>query len=133
MKQQESCSQYVTDLKAGDGRAGCNPSVVLESDNFVIVDGDRGFGHVVAEYTMGLLAEKARKSSVALSAIRNCHHTGRLGGWGEALARDGLMSLHFLTAAGKGIFAKRQNSRPGKLRRDKTSNHDQAFTRAVAT
>jgi uncharacterized oxidoreductase len=34
--------QYVTDLKAGDGRAGCNPSVVLESDNFVIVDGDRG-------------------------------------------------------------------------------------------
>jgi uncharacterized oxidoreductase len=78
---------------------------VVDTGVLTVVDGDMGFGQVIAEETMERLAGKARQAGIALAAIRNVGHVGRLGDWAEQLAGHGLVSLHFLNTTGLGMMA----------------------------
>lgn len=76
------------------------PSVVFDSDALAIVDGNRGYGQVVGEFTTRLGIAKAAKTGIAMVGLRNCGHLGRLGDWAEMAAAAGQVSLHFLNTSG---------------------------------
>lgn len=97
-------SRYLGFIRDGKIRPGARASVVFESDTVAVIDGNMGFGQVIGERAMDLLAAKAKKSGLAMTAIRNSGHVGRLGGWAERLARDGLVSLHFVNTTGTGMW-----------------------------
>jgi uncharacterized oxidoreductase len=81
-------------------RANQTPTVVFESETIAIIDGNRGFGQVVGEFTGRLGIAKAEKAGIAMIGLRNCGHLGRVGDWAELAAEAGQVSLHFLNTSG---------------------------------
>ncbi len=68
------------------------PAILHETPTTAVVDGVHGFGYTTADFACRLGATKARASGMAAIAVRNCGHIGRVGGWVEALARDGYIA-----------------------------------------
>jgi LDH2 family malate/lactate/ureidoglycolate dehydrogenase len=62
------------------------------------VDGERGLGPVVAVAALDALKERARRTGVAVGAIRNSNHIGMLAWYGEHVARDGLILIGATTS-----------------------------------
>src|SRR5258707_7191580 len=62
----------------------------------VVYDGARGYGQIVARAATELAIERAKANGVAVVALRNAHHIGRVGTYGELCAAAGLVSLHFV-------------------------------------
>jgi LDH2 family malate/lactate/ureidoglycolate dehydrogenase len=68
------------------------------SDSFLRVDGERGLGPVVAASALDALKECARRSGIAIAAIRNSNHIGMLAWYGDSVARDGLILIAATTS-----------------------------------
>jgi uncharacterized oxidoreductase len=49
---------------------------------------------------MEIAIDRAREHGVAVTALRNSHHIGRVGAWGEMCAEAGLVSMHYVNAFG---------------------------------
>ena len=49
--------------------------------------------------------EKCKKAGLAAVALRNAGHIGRVGDWAEMAAAEGLVSIHFVNAAGSLLVA----------------------------
>jgi hydroxycarboxylate dehydrogenase B len=95
---------YVQWLRAGKVFAGRSISVAFENDVIAIVDGQLGFGQTIGEQTMQLGIAKCRASGVAVTALRNSGHLGRIGDWPLMAAEAGIVSLHFVNTSGAGIL-----------------------------
>ncbi len=66
----------------------------------VAVDGRSGFGQVAARDAMVAGVARARQMGVAVVALRNSFHIGRVGAYGEQVAEEGFVSLHFVNVVG---------------------------------
>ncbi|MBW1993769.1 MAG: malate/lactate/ureidoglycolate dehydrogenase [Deltaproteobacteria bacterium] len=97
--------RYIDFLKEGLVKPGQSIRMVFENETVAVVDGNFGFGQVIGEQTITLLASKAKKTGLAMTALRNSAHLGRLGDWAEQLARERLVSLHFMNTTGRGMLA----------------------------
>jgi uncharacterized oxidoreductase len=95
---------YVQWLKAGKVRAGQSIKVDFESEAIAMVDGQAGFGQTIGEQAVELGVDKASKHGVAVVALRNSGHLGRIGDWPLQAARAGMLSLHFVNTTGAGIL-----------------------------
>ncbi len=91
---------YVRNRKREGTRANRRPIVVRDDGPFLVVDGDRGFGHVIGREATDLAIARARQLGVAVLAIRNACHMGRIGTYGEQCAAAGLVSVHFVNGIG---------------------------------
>ena len=60
------------------------------------VDAHRSFGQVAAKTAMQHAIEMAAETGLALVALRDSHHVGRIGHWAEQCAHAGFASLHFV-------------------------------------
>ena len=78
--------------------------VVFENDSIAVVDGQFGLGQSIGEETMRLAIEKSERSGVAIVALRNSGHLGRIGDWAEMAAAAGKVSLHFVNTSGAGLL-----------------------------
>ncbi len=67
-------------------------------DCFLRVDGERGLGPVVALSALDALMERARRSGIAIAAIRNSNHIGMLAWYGDRIAREGLILIASTTS-----------------------------------
>jgi uncharacterized oxidoreductase len=95
---------YLRWLKDGKVLPDRRTEVVLESDALAVVDGGFGFGQTVGRQAMELGIAKAKASGVAVIALRNAGHLGRIGAWPAMAANAGLISLHFVNTSGAGIL-----------------------------
>jgi hydroxycarboxylate dehydrogenase B len=95
---------YINWLRAGKVLANQTLKVVFENDVIAVVDGGFGFGQVMGEESMKLGIARARRQGVAVVALRNSGHLGRIGDWAEMAAAAGLVSLHFVNTSGGGIL-----------------------------
>ncbi|MDP9096847.1 MAG: malate/lactate/ureidoglycolate dehydrogenase [Pseudomonadota bacterium] len=93
--------RYVQWLQDGMVFAGRSLSVVSETATHAVVDGNQGLGQTVAEQAVDLGIAKAGAAGLAVIALRNAGHVGRIGGWAERAAESGLVSIHFVNV-GKG-------------------------------
>ncbi len=66
----------------------------------LMFDGRLGFGRRVGGEAMAQAIETCRESGVALMTLRNAHHLGRIGAYGEMAMDAGLVSIHFVNVTG---------------------------------
>lgn len=97
-------AKYLDWLRHGQVCANRHARLVDERGPILIVDGDLGYGQIVAREAMALAAAAARRHGIAVLAIRNTGHLGRIGAWPEQLAAAGLVSLHLVNTSGFGIL-----------------------------
>ena len=88
--------RYVEWLQEGKVRAGQTLTVVTESANHAVVDGNVGFGQTIGPLAVDLGIGKAQAAGLAVVTLRNSGHIGRIGGWAERAAEAGLVSIHFV-------------------------------------
>ena len=79
-----------------------NAHVSVEHDNGAILQlhGNMGYGQVIGAEAMALGIAKSLKLGVSIVALRNSHHLGRIGAWGEMCADAGLVSIHYVNVIG---------------------------------
>src|SRR5438270_171374 len=87
---------YLRNLGGGKVKPNEPGRIVSDSGSMVVYDGERGYGQIVARAATELAIERARTNGVAVVALRNAHHIGRVGTYGELCAAAGLVSLHFV-------------------------------------
>jgi len=97
--------QYIDYIREGTLCPGQHARITRETDTGVVVDGNLGFGQVICEQTMEIVSRKAKRHGMAVGSIANTSHMGRTGDWAEQLARENLISLHFLNTTGLGMLA----------------------------
>lgn len=95
---------YIQWLQAGKVLANRSLNVVLENEVLAVVDGQFGFGQTIGEQAMTLGIAKAAKHGVAVIALRNSGHLGRIGDWPLQVAQAGKLSVHFVNTTGAGIL-----------------------------
>jgi len=95
---------YVQWLRAGKVLADRTMQIAFENEVIAVVDGQFGFGQTIGEQAMQLGIEKSNRHGVAVIALRNSGHLGRIGDWPLMAARVGKVSLHFVNTTGAGIL-----------------------------
>jgi len=66
----------------------------------LMFDGGLGYGQVMGREATAAAIERCRSTGVTLAAVRNCHHLGRIGTYGEQVSEAGLASIHFVNVVG---------------------------------
>ena len=89
---------YMLHLREGFVRPNLKPVRVGGSGPFAVFDAQMGYGQPAANAVMAQAAAIAREQGVAVVTLRNAQHVGRIGTYAEALAAQGLMSIHFVNA-----------------------------------
>ncbi len=87
---------YFRNLAAGTLVPNQTPDIVSEAATFAVWDGRSGYGQVIARDAMAWAIGAARRHGVAVHGLRNTHHIGRVGTYGEIVAKAGLVSVHFV-------------------------------------
>src|ERR1700757_1793297 len=96
---------YIRWKKTGNGVPNQTPEGVVDTPSLAVVDGKFGYGQTVAPVAVKLGIEKCKKAGLAAIALRNAGHIGRVGDWAEMAAAEGLVSVHFVNAAGSLLVA----------------------------
>ena len=92
--------QYVANLKAGTLNPRPSMRLVVDTPMIAVLEGDGGFGQVVARRGIALAIERARTHGLAAVALRGANHVGRLADYAETAAREGLIGLVWANARG---------------------------------
>jgi uncharacterized oxidoreductase len=79
--------------------------LVVDTPALAVVDGKFGYGQTVAPQAVRIGIEKCKASGLSAVALRNAGHIGRVGDWAEMAAAEGLVSVHFVNAAGSVLVA----------------------------
>jgi uncharacterized oxidoreductase len=97
-------AKYLDWLRRGLVRVNRHAHVAEARGPVLIVDGGLGYGQIIAKEAMAHGIERARSQGVAVVAIRNTGHLGRIGARPEQCAAAGMVSLHFVNTSGFGIL-----------------------------
>src|SRR5215475_6207072 len=87
---------YLQHLAGGTVVANGKGRVVSENGSLIVYDGERAWGQIAAREATTVGIAKARETGVAVVALRNPHHIGRVGKYGEMCAEAGMVSFHFV-------------------------------------
>ena len=97
--------RYLEWMEAGKVLPGQRIEVERETEVIAVIDGGYGFGQTVGEQTVDLGVEKARRHGVAVTALKNSGHLGRIGDWAERAAESDCASIHMVNVRGSLIVA----------------------------
>ncbi len=89
---------YVEEALDGRLTPGASVDVVTDNGVFLLLDGNMGYGQIIGPQAMELGIAKANEQGAAILGLRNTHHLGRIGAWGELCADAGLVSIHYVSA-----------------------------------
>ena len=93
---------YVRHWEMGLLKPNTSAELVKDDGAFMIFDGQRGYGRTTAGQAMDAGIGRARESGVAIVGLRNAHHIGRIGTYGEMSMTAGMISLHFVNVIDHG-------------------------------
>jgi len=96
---------YIRWKKMGSVVPNQNAEVVVDTPSLAVVDGRFGYGQTVGPQAVRVGIDKCKKAGLAAVALRNAGHIGRIGDWAEMAAAEGLVSVHFVNAAGSLLVA----------------------------
>ncbi|MEQ8641229.1 MAG: malate/lactate/ureidoglycolate dehydrogenase [Alphaproteobacteria bacterium] len=95
--------RYVGYARDGLLTFNARPKLLRQSATLAVLDGDGGLGQAIGHRAVAEGVARARQSGVALVALTNVGHLGRIGAWAELAAADGMASLHFVNTTGAGM------------------------------
>lgn len=96
---------YVQWKKMGSVIPDQTIDVVVDTPSLAVIDGKFGYGQTVTPQAVRIGIDKCKKVGLAAIALRNAGHIGRVGDWAEMAAAEGLVSVHFVNAAGSLLVA----------------------------
>lgn len=85
--------RYVRALRSGRIKPGVAINILNNRPSTAIVDGNWGFGQIVAQKAMHLAIQKAAKAGISVVGIRRCNHIGRLNTYSEMAARSDMIGI----------------------------------------
>ena len=87
-----------------EGKTKLNQTIEIETDNgsMLVVDGRFGLGQSIGQQAISLGIERAKAHGVAVMALKDSAHLGRIGDWPEMCAEAGMVSVHFVNTSGMG-------------------------------
>lgn len=97
--------RYVQMAKDGAIYPDRTVAVVSDTPVLAVVDGQYGFGQTVATQAVKIGIDKCITMGLSAVALRNAGHIGRVGDWAEMATDAGLVSVHFVNAAGSLLVA----------------------------
>lgn len=82
------------------GRINPNPNIKIERESLstAVIDGDRGFGPVVAHYAMKKAIEKAKEAGTAWIAVNNSSHFGIAGYYSMMALENDMIGISMTNA-----------------------------------
>ncbi|MXY29535.1 Ldh family oxidoreductase [Candidatus Poribacteria bacterium] len=83
-------SKYVRELEAGLIQPDAPTETLHESASIAVLDGNWGFGPVIATRAVELAVRKAKQTDISSVTVSRCNEVGRLGGY-ACLAADAEM------------------------------------------
>jgi len=89
---------YMTWVQKGGLLPNTGAVKVKDEGSFLVFDGRRGFGQRTAREAITSGINRCRETGMAIVALKDSGHIGRLGTYGELAAQAGLVSLHFANA-----------------------------------
>ncbi len=91
---------YVTNIKRGLLDPHAHIRVIKDAGGVLSFDGGTGFGQVVGKEATERAIERARAHGIACVGLRNAHHLGRIGTYGEMCAEANMVSVQFVNVVG---------------------------------
>jgi len=87
---------YVNSLTVGALFQDVKLDQVSDLGSMMVFDGHRGYGQRLAKEAMDRAIMRCRQTGLVFMGLRNAHHLGRIGSYGEQSIAAGLVSLHFV-------------------------------------
>ncbi len=91
--------QYVASVQRGHTNPHPAIKLTLETPTTAVVDGDLGFGQVVARRATEVALERAARHGLAGVGIQRANHVGRLADYVELAAERGFVAMMWTNAA----------------------------------
>ena len=88
--------RYVEALLEGGLHPNRKVEVKLDGGSLLALDGGAGYGQSIGLQATRLAIERAKTHGVAIVALGNSHHLGRIGHWAEMAVAEGMVSMHFV-------------------------------------
>ncbi len=95
-------AEYVRWVEKGLVNIGAHIRIDHESDAFAVIDGNWGWGQVVAREAMEVAIEKAKRAGVGTVSVRQCCHLGRAGDFVMQAAQQDMAAVMFVNTHGAG-------------------------------
>lgn len=92
--------RYVEEIQAGEINLSAEIKITEQRSASLLIDGDWGFGQVIANQTVDLLIPKARQHGVASAGVFHSNDVGRLGAYTMRIAAQGLLGLMTINDGG---------------------------------
>ena len=95
---------YVRNILNGHLAPDAHAEMVRDRGAVLLVDGKFGFGQVVGREATDIAIARAKENGLVALGLRNAHHLGRIGTYGERCGEAGLVSVHFVNVVGHEPF-----------------------------
>ena len=97
--------RYANYIVEGTQIPNVTVDINIENETLAVIDGKFGFGQTVGEQAVDIGIKKALNNGIAITALQNSGHLGRIGDWAERAAEKGLVSIHMVNVRGSLIVA----------------------------
>ena len=107
--------QYIGLIESGLIQPGAPLEIERESPSHALINGNWGFGHVVAQKAMSIAIEKAKSSTISAISVYNCNHIGRIGSYPMMAAEADMVGITTVNAGGTALYVAPFGGRDGRL------------------
>jgi uncharacterized oxidoreductase len=97
--------RYIENVQAGGLHINQHVTVVRDAGPLLTLNGNAGFGQVMGYEAMARGIERAAEFGVAVVALANSHHVGRIGHWAEQCIAAGYVSMHYVNVLSDPVVA----------------------------
>ena len=91
---------YIHNIGAESMSPNAEIKVLKDNGAILLIDGCAGFGQVVGAQATRLALERVNDTGIVCVGLRNAHHLGRIGSYGEQCGNAGYVSIHFVNVVG---------------------------------
>ena len=107
--------QYIGLIASGLIQPGAPLEVERDSSSHALINGNWGFGHVIAQKAMSLAIEKAKSNTISAISVYNCNHIGRIGSYPLMAAEVDMVGITMVNAGGTALYVAPFGGRDGRL------------------
>ena len=107
--------QYIGLIESGLIQPGAPMEIERESASHALLNGNWGFGHVIAQKAMSIAIEKAKSSIISAISVYNCNHIGRIGSYPLMAAEAGMVGITLVNAGGTALYVAPFGGSDGRL------------------
>ena len=91
---------YYNNLTKGHLSPHADIKILKDKGAVLLIDGQNGFGQVVGKQATNLAIERVKETGIVCMGLRNAHHLGRIGSYGEQCGNAGYGSVSFVNVVG---------------------------------